>query len=572
MSRSKLILSIIIVFTLQAGVLSDLIAQKVTMQFMVSLTDKDSTPFLTTHPEAFLSERAIERRTRFGIPVTEQDLPVYPGYLDSLQNNGVKVLSASKWFNAALVEVNDSADAMNLLNLPFVNSVDLLYIKDSTKQGRITQTNKMLYEIDPAMLSLLKNRTAKNEKGASGLINYGYSFAQVNMLGANYLHQIGYTGDSIVIAVLDAGFSMTDFLPVFDSLRYHNRILSTRNFVTPGETVYGSSQHGTMVLSTMGGNLPGVIVGTAPHATYHLLLSEDVTSEFPVEEFYWCLAAEYADSIGADMINSSLGYTTYDHPALSHTYASMDGKTTLSARAATIASSRGMLVSASAGNGGGGSWHYISSPGDADSILTVGAVDVSGQYASFSSTGPSFDGRVKPDVAAVGFGATISASGGGATFGNGTSFSSPIMCGAVACLWQANPNMSNLEIIESVRKSAHQFTFPDTLLGYGIPNLAVAHLLLGGQKFPDISEEKEIKIAPNPFYDYMLVTFYATDTQNVLVELYDMRGMLYHSRSVKKSTGLNVINLGDLNRLTSGAYILKIVDGSNVITKKVIRR
>jgi serine protease AprX len=326
------------------------------------------------------------------------------------------------------------------------------------------------------------------------------------------------------------------------------------------------------VLSTMTANLPGQIVGTAPHASFHLLLTEDVYSEFPVEEFYWGLAAEYADSIGADMINSSLGYNTYDLPILSHTYQDMNGKTSLSARAATMAASRGMLVVASAGNGGGSSWFYVGSPADADSIVTVGAVDVSGNYASFSSTGPSYDQRIKPDVVAVGLGSTIAASWGGATTGNGTSFSGPIMCGALACLWQANPNMSNMQIIDALHRSAHQYNFPDTLLGYGIPNLAVAHLILGGHDFPDITSAKLVTVAPNPFQDLLMITFYATDTHQVSLELYDMRGKLYHSRSYLKTNGFNVIPLSDLDKLAAGAYILKITDGKNVITQKVIRR
>ncbi|MFO7721942.1 MAG: S8 family serine peptidase [Bacteroidales bacterium] len=547
-------------------------AQQVSSKYMVTFTDKAGTPYQVTNPQAFLSNRAIERRTKFGIPVTQLDLPVAPAYLDTLAQRGLKVDAASKWFNAALVDSKDSLAMMDLLNLPFVEAVDLVYYVVAGSKGQKTSKTGKSAAMSADYTPFLEDGQLWDNASKSGSINYGGAFAQANMIGANYMHQIGYTGDSVIIAVLDAGYSMADMLPAFDSLRLQNRILSTRNFVRPTESVYTSSQHGTMVLSTMTANLPGQIVGTAPHASFHLLLSEDVLSEFPVEEFYWGLAAEYADSIGADMINSSLGYTTFDLPLLSHTYQDMDGKTNLSSRAATIAASRGMLVIASAGNGGGSSWFYISSPGDADSIVTVGAVDVAGIYAPFSSTGPSFDQRVKPDVVAVGLGSTIAASWGGATTGNGTSFSGPIMCGALACLWQANPNMSNMQIIDALHRSAHQYNFPDTLLGYGIPNLAIAHLILGGQDFHDITGEKLVTVAPNPFNNLLMITFYAADTHQVLLELYDLRGKLYHSRSYLKTNGFNVIPLTDLDNLAAGVYVLKITDGKNVITQKVIRR
>ncbi len=549
---------------------SPLKAQQITSKYMVTFTDKDSTPYHTGNPQAFLSHRAIERRVKFNIPVTTHDLPVDPVYLDSLAKRGAKVIAASKWFNAALIDTDDSLLAMGLLTLPFVEAVDLLYYREIIKKYHGKEQPMAFDHKETLNRKPVSGKDIKMTTGSG--INYGSAYAQANMLGVNYLHMMGFTGDSMVIAVLDAGFSMADLLPVFDSLRLTNRILSTRNFVNPGDSVYQNSSHGTMVLSTMGGNLPGSIVGTAPHASFHLLLSEDVFSEFPVEEFYWSLAAEYADSAGADMINSSLGYTTFDHPVLNHIYQDMDGKTTLSARAATFAASKGILVVASAGNGGGSGWFYISSPGDADSIITVGAVDVSGTYAPFSSTGPSFDKRVKPDVAAVGWDAAIASSMGGATFGNGTSFSSPIMCGAIACLWQANPNMSNFQIMDAVRKSGHQYTFPDTLLGYGIPNLAVANLMLGGQPIPDIGKDKEFKPAPNPFHDLLMITFYATDTHQVSIELYDLQGRLYHSRTVMKNIGMNTVMITDTEHLAAGPYVLKMMDGKTVITQKVIKR
>ncbi len=549
-------------------------AQQVTMRFMVSFIDKAGTPYQVTYPEAFLSQRAIDRRTKFKIDITDTDLPVSPAYLDTLTSMGIKVVGTSKWLNAALIEVYDSLPAMDLLNLPFVNDIDLLYymIAGSKKQNQFNSMKSISDEL--SLVNLLSGQSVSSF-GSSG-INYGIAFAQANMLGASYLHTLGFRGDSVQIAVLDAGFISADTLPVFDSLHNNNRILSTRNIVKPDQSVYSSHEHGTMVLSTMGGNIPGSIVGTAPEASYHLVLTEDAASEFPIEEFYWAMGAEYADSIGADMINSSLGYTTFWLSDLDHTFASMDGKTTLSARAATFAAARGMLVVASAGNGGGSSWFIISSPGDADSIITVGAVNAAGQYAPFSSTGNTADNRIKPDVVAVGWNAAIADIGVGAiapaTYGNGTSFSSPIMCGAVACLWQANPDISSQKIIDAVRRSAHQYYFPDTLMGYGIPNLAIAHLMLGGQEIPNLNIDNKFMVVPNPFSDIMLLTFFASDTQKVNIRLFDITGKLIHEKEVQKISGMNAVAFDDLNRLSAGTYILRIVDGNQVFTEKVIKR
>lgn len=551
-------------------------AQKPVARFMVSFTDKSGTPYQVSNPSAFLGARAIERRVKFNIPVTMTDLPVSPMYLDSLTAHGVLVVSASKWLNAALIETDDSAKAVGLLSLPFVQSVELLYYKTSVKKKEsgtgMKSMNSMLDDHLAFVMAAPAAAAAPPPAQLKSGINYGYAFAQANMVGATYLHQLGFTGDSIQIAVLDAGFIMVDQMQAFDTLRANNKILSTRNVVAPGESVYSAHPHGTYVLSIMGGNLPGSIVGTAPGAGYHLVLTEDVASEFPVEEYFWVLGAEYADSIGADLINSSLGYTTFDLAALDHTFASMDGKTTLSARGATMASARGMLVVASAGNGGGSGWYIISSPGDADSILTVGAVDVNAVYAPFSSTGKSADGRVKPDVAAVGWNATFAGTGGGYFTGNGTSFSSPVMCGAVACLWQANPGMSNHQIIDAVRRSSHQYLNPDTLLGYGIPNLAIAHLILGAQEIPDLNKDQRFIVAPNPFDGLMLVSFYANDTQQVNLQLFNVQGKQVQQTLHQKSPGMNVVAFNDLSSLPAGVYVLRIIDGNKVFSQKVIKR
>ncbi len=253
------------------------------------------------------------------------------------------------------------------------------------------------------------------------------------------------------------------------------------------------------VLSTMAGNVPGLLVGTAPGASYWLLRSEDAGSEYVVEEDNWIAAAEYADSVGADVINSSLGYTDYDDNNQSYTYADMDGNTARVTRGADIAASKGILVVNSAGNSGNNFWRYIGAPADADSIITVGAVNSLGIIASFSSLGPTSDGRVKPTVCGQGEGTYVVSSADGVYPGNGTSFSSPVMAGAVTCLWQANPSFNNMELIDAIKRSASRYSSPDSLYGYGIPNMAVAHMVLSGQELPTSDNENFMMANPNPF-------------------------------------------------------------------------
>ncbi len=310
--------------------------------------------------------------------------------------------------------------------------------------------------------------------------DYGQAFNQINMLNGIPLHDLGLDGAGMTIAVLDAGFLNADVIEAFDSLWLNNQIIGYKDFVSPlAPDIFDSHYHGTMVLSTMGANLPTEMVGTAPKADYWLLRSEDGATEYLIEELNWASAAEFADSLGADIINSSLGYTTYDDPAQDHTYEDMDGNTTPITIAADLAASKGILVVNSAGNSGSSSWHYIGAPADGDSVFTIGAVNSSGNYASFSSTGPTYDDRIKPNVVAQGQGSTvISAYSGNVTSGNGTSFSSPITAGMVACLWQAHPNKKNTEIMEAIQQSASQALNPDSLLGYGIPDYFAAHSTL----------------------------------------------------------------------------------------------
>src|SRR4030095_4114842 len=297
-----------------------------------------------------------------------------------------------------------------------------------------------------------------------------------------YMHDRGYTGAGITIAILDAGFSGYKTNPAMDSVRLQGRILGEWDYVMNESSVTEDHPHGLYCFSIIAANKPGAIVGSAPHASFWLLRTEDAAQEYPVEEQNWVVAAEFADSAGADMISSSLGYADFDDPSYNHSYAQRDGNTTIITKGADFAAKKGMIVMNSAGNYGARAddFKYVSCPADGDSVVAVGATDMAGNIASFSSWGPNGAGKIKPNIVSVGQGTTLANTSGNAASGNGTSFSNPNMAGLIACLWQAFPEFSNMEIIDGVEKSAHKYNAPDDRYGYGIPNFrkAFAGLIL----------------------------------------------------------------------------------------------
>ncbi|MGP8217775.1 MAG: S8 family serine peptidase [Bacteroidia bacterium] len=308
---------------------------------------------------------------------------------------------------------------------------------------------------------------------AADTTKYGLAFSQIDMIKADCLNKKGFRGKGKQIAVIDTRFGMVDKLPAFDSLMKHKQILGTWDFVKEIPNVYNDSNndtHGQLVLSCMASNLPGQLVGDAVDADYYLLRTEDIYSEYMIEDDNWASAAEYADSAGADIITTSLGYSVMQDQNNSYIYADMNGKTAVASIAATIAAEKGIVVCAAAGNDGSNHWHYICTPGDADSILTIGAVTATGDYANFSSKGPTYDGRIKPDVVARGSQVAVAGPYGGIISDEGTSFSAPTIAGAVAALWQADSTATNMQIINAIKQSASQYTHPDSLIGFGIPD------------------------------------------------------------------------------------------------------
>ena len=518
-------------------------------KFWVGFTDKTGTPYSVGNPSEFLSDRAIDRRIRYSIPVTENDLPVNPAYVDILKEPGVSVMYTSKWFNSAVISTADSGYAIEVSQMPFVRSVRHLSREAVPGEGR---------------------HKAFTDKFGAETLDYGLASAQIRLHHGDALHTMGYRGQDMVIAIIDAGFYNVDSLRAFDSLRMNGQILGSRDFVKPGNDVFREHTHGMSVLSIIGGNLPGELIGTAPAASFWLLRSEDPVSEQRIEEANWIAAAEFADSAGTDVINSSLGYSEFDDTSQNYSYEDMDGNSTLVTIGADMAASKGMLVVVSAGNSGNKPWLYIISPADGDSVLAIGAVDPSGKYAIFSSQGPTFDGRTKPNIVAVGAGTFVQRADGTVGPGAGTSFSAPVITGLSACLWQKFRTLSNFEIIRALEQSSSRYPFPDNLIGYGIPNITVANDILTG--YPQSFAGLGITIMPNPVISDIIVSVPASEANFIQYEIFDPDGRkMPVSGSV---TGINTkeFTISSLESLPPGIYILKITTQNKIYTTKFVKR
>ena len=434
----------------------------------VYFKDKDQVEASILNPSSILSERAIQKKNRFNIAIDQRDVPVNEDYIAQLKlQNGITVKAKSKWFNCVHV-LGSVSDIAALTDLQFVDHISYADKGLNAKSNSVTVVGN---EVNNHKNKFL-------EQGVDFV--YGQSYSQVEQLGVHVLHQNNFTGEGFLIAVLDSGFPNVDQMEAFDRLRANNGLWGGYDFVARSTNIYvtNGNDHGTRVLSDMAGFVDGQFVGTAPDASYILFRTEDAATETPVEESYWVEAAERADSLGVDIINSSLGYSTYDNPRYNYSPADMDGNTAFISKGANIATEKGILVVNSAGNSGDSSWGIITAPADAN-VFGVGAVDTSGDYVAFSSRGPSADGRIKPDGMALGAGATVIGPDDRLVKNNGTSFASPIMAGAMASFWQAFPDKNNMEIMDMVRESSTRYQNPNSQMGFGIPNFSTALALLG---------------------------------------------------------------------------------------------
>jgi serine protease AprX len=519
-------------------------------RYFVYFKDKAGTPYTLAQPQAFLSARALARRSHQGIAVRQRDLPVSPAYLAQVRavSGSPQVVFTSRWLNAAVLTC-DSVTLARVQQLPAVRSTQLL--------------SRMLPQAPAAAPAVTP--TPQPPTPASPRATYGKAYAQNQLIGAIAMHDAGYRGEGLHIAIFDAGFPGADRITALQNIQTQRRVASTRNFVDGGRQVYRRNGHGTACLSLIGGELPGYFVGTAPRATFHLCITEDVDSESPMEEANWLAAAEYADSVGVDVISSSLGYNTFDDSDLSHTYAQLNGRTAISSQAALGAARAGMVVVNSAGNDGSNSWHYIGVPADADSIITVGAVDSLRNHAGFSSYGPTADGRIKPTLSSMGVASAVLAPSGVAVRGNGTSYACPELAGLVAGFWQANPMLSAQQVIQALEAGASQAQNPDNTLGYGIVNFAAAYNLLhpgtplAAKAAP--AAATGLAVFPNPSHlDELMLSLPASLRGQVLrVRVRDVKGALIGEQLLPASPAASVpLRLAGGRPLAPGTYLCTV--------------
>ena len=512
------------------------------------LNAKPSSQSFSDAPLKMLSQRALDRRANQSIILDFKDVPVEASYINQVKAiMGITVMAKSKWLNALHVR-GTQAKINDLLQLSFVSKLDFAD-KSLNQIGKIAKSSKVKQG----------NKTKKTKVDYA----YGSSLNQIQMLNGQVMHQQNYTGSGKVIAIMDAGFPGVNTTQPFQKLRTNDQILGGYNFVLRNPDFYTGVSHGTSVLSAMGGYKENSLVGTAPDASYYLFITEDDTSENPVEESLWVEAAEKADSLGVDIINTSLGYFDFDNEAYNHTYSEMNGTTAFMSRGAEIAFSRGMILVTSAGNSGGTSDPHVAVPADAVSVIAVGAVNSSEIVTSFSSVGPSSDGRIKPDIMAQGQAAVVSDAAGNIVTANGTSFSGPIMAGMLACLWQAFPQKTNQQIKELVLQSSDKFLTPNNQYGYGIPDFG---LIVRNQLSTESFSKDDFIIYPNPTTDSISVSL-PSKFESGTVFIYTILGQKILEQKVTPQSA--VISLKALNQ---GMYLYKLESDNFYTSGKIIKK
>ena len=521
-------------FIVLFGLSSVSFAQKYAIHFK----DKTDSPYSIDDPLAFLSQKSLERRHKFDIRLSDDDLPVNPAYIKQVEDKGATILFPSKWLNCVLIQC-DAAMINSIKELDCVDSVVLVYPSfpaSSLPHPPLREDLEGLKKYAPF---------------------YGNASDQIEQINGIKVHEKGYEGEGVLIAILDAGFRNTNTINAFAHLYESGRLLMTKDFIEPGGDIYCSdiSSHGTSVLSCMAAYLPNQMVGTAPKASYCLFRTEDDPTEYLIEEYTWVIGAEAADSIGADLINSSLGYTRYDDPTMSHTYSDMDGKTTIASVGARRAVERGVFVCTSAGNdGNNASWRWIGTPADVTEALTVGAVQQNGVYSSFSSIGPNAAGEQKPNVMARGSSAAIVNAEGQVTTGSGTSFASPITCGMVACLLQAAPFTPPEKLKKTIEASSSLYATPSYQMGYGIPDF---YKVLESLPVIEHSKCNNIFLYPNPGSD-MLTVKSKYHLKKAL--LYDISGRFVTEQSLFPYS-YKIATQG----LASGMYVIYFYDDNEMV-------
>ncbi len=539
-----------VIFLLFANILS---AQLAPDTYWIQFTDKNNSIYSLDNPELFLSPRSIERRERYNIALDSADLPINPWYIDSVIAKGAHLIQTSKWLNGIAIYTEDASVLEAVYQLPFVNHT--------------VSTSDAF-----TMLAVPFNEHSGVANLEDESYNYGSAQAQMDLHQASILHENGYRGEGMLIAMLDAGYRELDSVPAFDSIFANNQIRYTWDFVDNESNVYDNHYHGKACLSTIAANLPGEMIGTAPKADFLLFRTEDENSEYKIEEINWLAGAEMADSIGADIITASLGYYNYFYPCRSYTWENLTGNFAPITRGANMAGAKGILVLVSAGNEGAKSWRKISFPADAVNVLSVGACDNMGNYAGFSSQGNTVDARIKPDITSVGKGTNV-ITASVPTFGNGTSYSTPLVAGLSACLWQVDRSKTNFEIMDLIRQNSSQYSAPDSLMGYGIPNFQTAYNeLISSIQATKENKEQLLSVYPSPFTDELNLRFYSTKESTVQITIATGNGVLIYTESVGvDSNQVNDIKINYLAGLKPGLYIVSLISDRNRFVKKLIK-
>ncbi len=514
-------------------------------KYAIFFKDKVGTTFSTNNPPAYLSQRSITRRIKNSVEFSEEDFPVNQIYIDQLKSNGAEILFASRWLNCAIVQLDDG-ELSTILTLPFVISSEFVSPIKSLNGGRIKKIGE------------------KNDSNLS-LVNQ----IQSSMIGLDDMHMDNIFGEGVLVGVFDSGFLGVDITDPFKSLFTESRLTHTLDIVGQSGNVFQYDDHGTEVLSIMAANQPGTYIGGIPKATYQLYVTEDVGSEFRIEEYNWLYAAEMADSAGVDIINSSLGYNLFDDTAMDYTTGQLDGNTAVVSIAASKALSKGIMIVVSAGNDGNTPWKLVNPPADVNGVLAVGSITGTGSTSNFSSLGPTADNRVKPDVVALGSSVSIIKANGNTGFTSGTSSSAPLITSLAVGLLEAFPELTVLELYDLIIASANMFESPDNQKGYGIPHYAAAKQILNGEE-PEVPAPA-IYLYPNPVVGNTLKVEIAGNVgQQALIEIYDLKGKL-----MMKSEGVvtyinNPVEL-DVSNFSDGLYIIKVKADGLLKTIRLIK-
>ena len=495
----------------------------------VYFTGKPNTQYYFDNPLEMLTQRSLDRRANQNINLNATDVPIHQPYVDQIDAaTGIEVKAKSKWLNCVHVR-GSVANIQALSNFSFVNQIHFANNSLNAKSANNSHFSEINKQLD-----------------VETVFAYGNSGNQIQMLNGHLLHQQNFTGVGKIIAVLDSGFLNVPTVQPFQRLFTNNLILGGYNFVSGNADVYTLHDHGTMVLSCMGGFTDGQLVGTAPDSQYYLFVTEDVASENPVEESFWVQAAEESDRLGVDIISSSLGYFAYDNPNYSYSYSDMTGNVAFASQGANIAFSKGIVVVASAGNSGATAEPHIGVPAEATNVLAIGAVKADESYATFSSIGPSFDGRIKPDVMAQGQNVTLSNTSGNIVTASGTSFSGPIMAGMIASFWQAVPTLTNQQVVDFVKQASDRFSNPTNQFGYGIPDFQMA--LNMALLSLDENVKTNFVLYPTPTNNNIHIESNAIFTQGKIIIYNNLGQLVYEKNNIEPMQTI------DISSLSSGIY------------------